>query len=429
MNDSNDIRLERFRQFKAEVRGSREYMLVGIDVGKDKHNACFGSATGETLLRGLVFDNDIQGCEKLVDNANSLRLQNGLTQLAFGLEPTGNYHKPLAEFLIVNGGGIVVSVSANAVAKNRELLDGRWDKHDTKDAANIADLMAQGKCLFYDMPRTPIRDLRALLSLRRRLKKQEQGTKVRIRNSLIALYFPEFDRFFGTCEKESLAIVRWCLNPSIIARMDYEEFVSVVTTKRGGIRQHNRLTAIWEKAVQSIGCRAGESLEFEAAMMVKQLDQIRECIRETDDKIANICLEFPEYTYLLTIPGFGPVLSSRVLGAIGNPHRFNSAKEVLKLAGLDLSASRSGKPAQTAVPVLSKKGKGELRYALYQAALVASVRNRDFMIYFINQLRGRERERGIKTKMRVKLSAKLLVIAWTLMKKREAFDPLYLNQV
>jgi hypothetical protein len=29
------------------------------------------------------------------------------------------------------------------------------------------------------------------------------------------------------------------------------------------------------------------------------------------------------------------------------------------------------------------------------------------------------------TKMRVKLAAKLLVIAWTLMKKQEGFDPKY----
>ena len=40
---------------------------------------------------------------------------------------------------------------------------------------------------------------------------------------------------------------------------------------------------------------------------------------------------------------------------------------------------------------------------------------------------GRERERGIKTKMRVKLAAKMLKIAWTLMRKEEVFDPEYLN--
>ena len=44
-----------------------------------------------------------------------------------------------------------------------------------------------------------------------------------------------------------------------------------------------------------------------------------------------------------------------------------------------------------------------------------------------HKLRGREREPGIKTKMRVKLAAKLLIMAWTLMKKKESFNPDYLN--
>jgi hypothetical protein len=44
------------------------------------------------------------------------------------------------------------------------------------------------------------------------------------------------------------------------------------------------------------------------------------------------------------------------------------------------------------------------------------------MKYYTKKLEGRQQERGIKTKMRVKLAAKLLVIAWTLMKKREPFD-------
>jgi transposase len=96
---------------------------------------------------------------------------------------------------------------------------------------------------------------------------------------------------------------------------------------------------------------------------------------------------------------------------------------VLKLAGFDLSAKRSGKSSESVIPVISKKGKADLRYALYQAAFIASIRNQDFIVYYTNQLRGREREPGIKTKMRVKLAAKLLIIAWTLMKKKEPFHP------
>ena len=74
---------------------------------------------------------------------------------------------------MVKCGLMVVLVSGVAVKRNRELLDGRWDKHDAKDSANVADLVSQGKCLFYEYPMMWLRDLRGLLSLKRRLKKQE----------------------------------------------------------------------------------------------------------------------------------------------------------------------------------------------------------------------------------------------------------------
>jgi len=53
-------------------------------------------------------------------------------------------------------------------------------------------------------------------------------------------------------------------------------------------------------------------------------------------------------------------------------------------------------------PVISKRGKAELRYVLYQAAMIASTRNTHFIAYYTKRLRGREKERGIKTKMRVR---------------------------
>lgn len=98
------------------------------------------------------------------------------------------------------------------------------------------------------------------------------------------------------------------------------------------------------------------------------------------------------------------------------------------MAGLGLCANRSGKTSNSATPVISKQGKADLRYGLYQAAFIASLKNKDFIAYFTNTLKGRAKEKGIVTKMRVKLAAKLLVIAWTLMKKKECFDPIYLKQ-
>ena len=70
---------------------------------------------------------------------------------------------PLGEYLI-RGGYDVVLVSGNAVKNNRELLDGRWDKHDTKDSANVADLISQAKFQYYEYPCTEVRELRGLLS-------------------------------------------------------------------------------------------------------------------------------------------------------------------------------------------------------------------------------------------------------------------------
>lgn len=265
--------------------------------------------------------------------------------------------------------------------------------------------------------------MRNLLSLRKRLKREEHSLRMRIRNNLLAKYFPELDKFYGQCESENLAIVRWCLDPRIIADMEFDQFFKMVTTRERGIAQKKRLRAIWDSAPDSVGCISGESSEFEAEILVEKLRQVRQVIEKTEDLIKNVSKQFPEYSLLLTIPGVGPYVASVILAAIGNPYRFKNRKQVLKLAGYDLSANRSGKTSKAAVPVISKKGNSNLRYALYQAALVASVRNIHFLTYYTNILRGREREKGIKTKMRVRLAAKMLVIAWTMMKKKESFNP------
>jgi len=193
------------------------------------------------------------------------------------------------------------------------------------------------------------------------------------------------------------------------------------------MEKRRRLEAVWEKAGMSIGCDGVPGVDHEAKVMVEGLRQIREMIKETDSKIQEFCESFPQYQSLLSIPGFGPDVSAKVLGAIGDPDRFQNGKQVLKQAGLDLGANRSGKDSAKAIPQISKQGKADLRYAMYQAALIASTKNQDFMRYYTSKLRGREKEKGIHRKILVKLSAKMLLIAWTLMKKKETFDPTYLK--
>jgi transposase len=208
--------------------------------------------------------------------------------------------------------------------------------------------------------------------------------------------------------------------------MELGQFFSMITTARRGIAQKLRLQNIYRLAIESVGCAMGPAAEFEAALLVEKLKEVRRQLKEIADQMEDICLEFAEYSWLVTIPGFGRYIAARVLASIANPWRFGNSNQLLKLAGYDLGADRSGKRSHDAVPVISKRGNSELRYALYQTVHVVSTRNKDFILYFTRMLRGRERERGIKTKMPVNLAAKMLKIAWTLLKKEHVFDPDYL---
>lgn len=426
MSNQEIIRREQYCQIVKEIMGSDQYLVVGIDVGKDKHHAFMGTATGISLYRKLIFENNIDGFSKLLKTTDQVKVQNGLSKVVFGCEPTGNYYKPLGRHLIRCARNVVL-VSGLAVKNNRATIDGRWDKNDTKDAANIADLISRGRCLFYDDPSEQIMDLRELLSLRRRLKKEEHSLKTRIRNNILAKYFPELDRFCGVCESETLAIVRWCLDPGIIAGMDFDQFFNLVTRSQRGVAQKLRLHKIHQTAIDSVGCPVGCAVELEAELLTEKLDQVRSQLCQVNSLTEEICLNFSEYSYLMTIPGFGPFVSATVLAAIGDPFRFDTRRQLLKMAGFDLSAERSGKASCLAIPVISKKGNGNLRYALFQAAKVATSRTEPFRTYFAKIIRTRQRERGIITKMRVKVAAKLLVIAWTLMKHKEIFDPEHLS--
>lgn len=409
-------------RFKAEIRSSRDYLVVGIDVAKERHHAFFGTAAGRTLLRRLLFDNNQDGFKRLITRASQLQVEHGLSKVVYGLEPTGNYHKPLSSWLLAQD-QMLVLVSSKSISDNRQTLDGRWDKNDTKDSANVADLVVQGKCQFFETPDPQPVELRNLLSLRRRLKKDEHSVRMQIRNGLVTKYFPELDRHWGSCLTENLAIVRWCLDPRKISAMGFEKFVRQVTRRDRGIRQQKRLMKICEAAGVSIGCPMDDSAQFEAHILVERLERISEKIGQTEAEIKDLCNGFPAYRRLLTIPGFGPYVSSIVLARIGDPHRFIGRRQVVRLGGFDLNAKRSGKRSNDAVPVISKRGNSELRYALYQAALIATYHNDRFRALFSGYIEGRQQERGIKTKMRVKLAAKMLVIAWTMMKTDTDFDP------
>jgi len=124
MDGEDRSRIEKFRQVKKVIRGSGEHLVVGVDVGKEKHHAFFGAAAGKTLLRRLVVANDVEGFSKLLTYAEAMKTKACLEEMVVGLEPTGNYHKPLGEYLVEREVTVVL-VSNKAVTSNREMMDNR----------------------------------------------------------------------------------------------------------------------------------------------------------------------------------------------------------------------------------------------------------------------------------------------------------------
>jgi transposase len=86
MNCINDSRREQFHQLKKEIRGSEKHLIIGIDAAKEKHNAFFGTARGQTLVKNLVFNNTLEGFQKLLANGERIKVQYSLTAIVFGIE-------------------------------------------------------------------------------------------------------------------------------------------------------------------------------------------------------------------------------------------------------------------------------------------------------------------------------------------------------
>ncbi|SIS89994.1 Transposase [Kroppenstedtia eburnea] len=74
----------------------------------------------------------------------SLLSKYGKTEVLFGLEPTGHYWLPLAQFLRKQGIQVAL-VNPMHVKKSKELDDNSPTKNDVKDARVITQLVKDGR--------------------------------------------------------------------------------------------------------------------------------------------------------------------------------------------------------------------------------------------------------------------------------------------
>jgi len=169
-------------------------LVVGADIAKQTHVARAVDFRGIELGKECVFQNHRQGLTRLVAWMKELQRIHAKTTIVFGIEPTGHYWFPLAEFL-QNEGIQVVVVNPHHVNKSKELEDNSPTKNDYKDAKVIADLIRNGKYTEPKFPKSVYADLRILMNLREKVMVNLGQVQRRIQNWLDR-FFPEYTQVF-----------------------------------------------------------------------------------------------------------------------------------------------------------------------------------------------------------------------------------------
>jgi transposase len=148
-------------------------------------------------------------------------------------------------------------------------------------------------------------------------------------------------------------------------------------------------------------------------VMLEELDRHK---TEVDAELGRQCLKESwgrQAVRLLQLPGFGVVMCMIVLSAIGDIHRFESAKHLVGYAGLGAGIHESGK--EHIEKRITKSGRKELRWALVEAAWQA-IR---ISPYWKEQYEKYLRRMRRPNQAIVVIARKLLVAVWHVLTKEE----------
>lgn len=162
--------------------------------------------------------------------------------------------------------------------------------------------------------------------------------------------------------------------------------------------------------------------------VVAGLNEMLKAIDQADAKLRQACLKLVKKDAKLskavelieTIKGMGSWTAIVIIAETDGFSIIESAKQLSSYAGYDVIENQSGK--RSGKTKISKKGNAHLRKAMHFPAFCV-VRHEEGDFHLFHQ---RLLDRG-KTKMQayVAVQRKLLVLAWVLCSKQQAFDPKY----
>jgi transposase len=394
-------------------------LVVGVDIAKVTQWARFVDYRGMELGKALKFQNDKSGFKSILTSINAISKSKKLDKVIVGLEPTGHYWKTFANYLIKKG-VTVVMVNPYHTKRAKELDDNSQTKSDKKDALTIAKLVRDGRYYEVYMPQDIYAELRVLSNSRISIMKRCNA----IKNTITAVmdeYFPEIVKVFKKPlkGKASLQILKSCPFPSLILKLGEDGVLSEIKKAVKRTVGRKKAKQLIETAKNSIGVRYGTvSAKLKMGLMIEELELLMKQLKQIETAMEEALRETGIDKILLGIPGVGVVTCASLLGEIGDPMRFESPRQIGKMAGYNLVEDSSGK--NKSGTVISKRGRKNLRNILYQMALtMVSVNNEMKMLY--KYLKTRKDNPLKKKQALVVISKKIITVMYTLVKKQAEY--------
>lgn len=386
-----------------KLQGLQGKGVAGIDVAQRWHYVQWFGPEGRPIGRPQRVANSRHGFEHLLATRPT-------QEVLIGMESTGPYWLALAHWLQAQPGVTVVLVNPAHVKRAKELDDNTPTKSDAKDAGVIGRLVWEGRYLNWTPRRGAWATLQTLAVVRRQQRQVKTQWEARIASWLVQ-YFPEFAEVFKNWRgKGALWVLEHAPLPSDLHAQGLEQIaegMASATHRRVGMKRAKVLLA---EASRSIGLKeAPEAARYQLQSYLMAWRAAREGLEVTEAEQAKSCAETGQVELLQSIPGIGPVVMATLLGEVGDLSRFNDARQVLRLAGLNLTEQSSGKHRGRSH--ISKRGRPGIRQVMYQAAQVVVATNAQWRAWY-DHLRQRTCNPLASKAALVAVAAKLLRVAW-----------------
>ena len=349
--------------------------IIGIDIGKNHHEASIVSPKGRQIGHSLRFATTHKGADSLI----SFIFKNiGDSPCVFGMEATGHYWYPIYSFLKFKGYTIYVINPIQSDSLRKMYI--RQTKNDSIDSFLIAEVIRFGQFEATSMADENILAMRQLYRYRDSVVSSRTEIKLRI-STIMEQIFPEYEKQFSSLWLgTSMGILEKYLTPENIQNAPIDELFEIIKDK-----SHNKLTmkkaiSIREAASDTFGIKiAQDAFSFQLKQLIDRMNFLDKQIEALDCQILEYYEKFD--CYLHTIPGIGMIAAATILAEIGDINRFKSSSALVAFAGIDPTVRQSGEFSSTHNH-MSKRGSPYLRHAIFLAATTCSFHNSPLNAYY-----------------------------------------------